>query len=132
MNEQLQAALADILKSLQAGADQVGGVAREQLPLLVQEYLAWGFWRASFWCVFGVALVAAALLISGHVRRTLKSFDNCSGDMEEMAWVLLGRGLQIFGPVPGVIVFLLNAQAALQIAVAPRVYLLEQVAKLVK
>lgn len=130
MNTKLQEILADILTVLKAAADQVGTVAKEQLPILVQEYLAWGFWSNFLtFLVIVIAMSFAAWVFIFSVKRAV--------------WVENKTNVFCFTTVASVIASVVltltffvtgwtSAMNALKVAIAPRVYLLEQVAAMVK
>jgi hypothetical protein len=136
LNDQLQAALAEILKSLHAASQQVGEVAKEQLPLLVQEYLRWGFTsNALVACAFAAATVPMAVIgircyRAGFAMVGTKDSHGYAND--PFGWFM---GASVMGALCA---FTLLAGVGgavynmVQIAIAPRVYLLERVASLVR
>lgn len=137
MNEQLQKALADILTMLQQSAETVGGAAQQEIPLLVQEYLRWGFWKAVIVCLAWVVLTSAVVLIGNRLRRQMRA------DAKEKSYgfldasdLAMGRGLVLlaqFGVfMLGVTSAIDSMLVALQVTVAPRVYLLETVIGAIK
>jgi len=144
MNPELQKAIADVLAVVKDGATFAAAAARQELPLLVQEYLRIGvvseLVTLAFWC--GAAVL---LYVSGRKLRALdlppkiavpNRYDNGTRTVDNMgylmaqffghwalpvvAWVVLGVGL--ITTVPTIV----------RILVAPRVYLLETLTRLVQ
>lgn len=131
MNDQLQKALADIITTLQKGAEQVGTVAQEQVPLLVQEYLAWGFWSAAInAAVCGGILLALLATFLVALRKSRGRWDGQGPTVPIVTFIVSGVLLFALG-VPLLIEGIGAGKELVQISIAPRVYLLEQVAALV-
>jgi hypothetical protein len=129
MSDQMKATLEEILKYLQRGIEQVGSVTQEQIPLLVQEYLKWGFAEAMMAVILCVTMWAVfPLMLRSGVKSVSKDETNGLG------WLKAGiGGLGTF------VAFAITVDlgypslmTAIQIYVAPRVYLLEQVKELMK
>ena len=123
MNEQLQQALADILLTLKAGAEVGADVAARELPLLVQEYLTWGLWQHGMTAVGLFVLFCAAVWIARWGVLAMRKNNWDAGFPMLMLGVVVGIAANVaaFDEVSKVI----------QVIVAPRVYLLEQLANLV-
>jgi len=118
MKPELQDTLTEALEALQQGKDFI----LQKAPAVIQEFIAWK--RAEHLVLTAVAaLVIVAALLT--VRWALKKDDHeelfaiaaiCSGG------VAIGAG----------IIFSFHAFSALQVWIAPRVYLLEYVASALK
>lgn len=125
MNEELQDRIAKYLDALEMSATNAGQFAIEQAPLVAQEYLAWCFYSA---LVVAVALLAAGSLGLGATffacRRYVKGKDitDCPEIMLSIIPTLISACM--------VTASVERAAAALKVAVAPRVVLLEKVAEL--
>ena len=132
MSEQLQTALADVLTVLKDAAAWSAAAAKQELPLLVQEYLRWGVVEAVA-CAAGWGLVVYGLLRLGKMCREFpyKEPQGWYGGGEGRAFGLaMGNvGFRIIAAFFSVGVFV-NLMVAAKILAAPRVYLLEQVSQL--
>lgn len=150
MNDQLQAALAAILgktvQGIEAGVSFLSG----QLPDVIEQLLIWKFAEACLWIALGlVALTPAIVLIVGLTRKQVKLqeeedvparwsrtqyvptfFRDRDGDVAEIVIFIgiISAFLVLFGAVT--VVF--NTAVAVQIWLAPKVYLIEYAASLAK
>lgn len=138
MNPELQKAIADVLAVVKNGAQFAAATARQELPVLVQEYLKWGLvesvMSALLW--FGVAIV----LWKGSrylMRQTVERFDPSFKTIRVTTarWFMQ----QAFGvyvlPVLAAVSMLAATGplfTAVKILIAPRVYLLETLTRLVQ
>lgn len=141
MNDQLQKALADILSLLAESAKTLGTAAQQEVPVLVQEYLAWGFWSAALmltlWLTLGGALHFAAFKIR-RIEVKKWAFEPQYGssgvttDGHDMKVMFGYFVLPIVGSLCIVFGGLSNIYTMLKITVAPRVYLLDTVIQAIK
>ncbi len=131
MEPTTQQALVDIIEALKSSIETVGTVARDQLPALVQDYLAWGLVDALSGIIVSVAVLAMSLVVG---QRIVRHAATCR-DQECLldGGFVLGR---IVVPSAGLAIFVgLMATAVpqlLQVLFAPRVYLLETLAHIIK
>lgn len=151
MNEQLQKALAEIISLLTESAKTVGTAAQQEIPVLVQEYLAWGFWSSMVLVMASLAGIVALWAVTRWVLQWSKAkddaqrkgwserkrddysyYDRCysNRDYEDAASSVFFARLA--GTVVLSLFLLRNLYCALQVAVAPRVYLLETVIEAIK
>lgn len=119
MNEELkQEALKRLVEYLGTAEQLVksgGDFAAEQMPLLVQEMIAWGLWSATARLAFSViAFVVGVCLI----RRGAKDPN------ADLGPPLIGLGL--FVGVLGFIGTVFETQSVIKVTAAPRIYVLEQ------
>ena len=121
MSNELQAALTKLLESLLATAEKAVDLGAEQLPLVVQEYLAWGIAAAAVWAVFCTLTLIAGLAAMRWTWGNERLWDY----LNEPAGIFLtlGSGCMVVGGIVGSIT---NTLTLIQITVAPRVYLIEQ------
>lgn len=113
----------ELLDYLQSGASFVA----EQTPLVLQEILAYYFVYHLIWvgvCV--IPLIAFALCL----RRFVKTYADLTFDSRENWGFALAFGA--VGTCAAQIGTLMNLFAAVKIAVAPRLYLIEYVSNLFK
>ncbi len=127
MNPELQKALADVVELLKQGAQAAATTAQTELPLLVREYLTWGAVDAGVWAAacLGVALTAAR-----EFKYNRNAPKDRHGDIKEGNFVACIAACLI-GTIAAVISFF-NFLTLGKILLAPRVYLLEQLAAMVK
>ena len=119
MQEELQSKLVEILSSIQAATGKATDFAMEQLPDIAQSYVMYGRVSSLFWVVAASACVYAA--VKGRAKAA-KAFD----DLE--AWPMLVW----VGAAIAAVVALVNAQEAFLVWFAPKVWLLKELAQLVK
>jgi hypothetical protein len=124
VNEELQKKLGEILNAAQSAGKEAFLFTKEQVPDILQQLLMWKLAQAIFFLVIAAGLAVAAYRFYLVFMKGLE-------DREEG---LLALGL--FGGIPAaaasLIMGIINAQTAIQIWVAPKVYLLEYAANLIK
>lgn len=142
MNEQFQKVLIDVMAVLNDAAQWSAAVAKQELPLLVQEYLRWGMVKEVVWFLVFTALAVGALRVGKYLREyeypkspVLDYYGKPTGEMKYADSCYTGKVFgniifRVFALVLGLFALwpLMNA---LKIYIAPRVYLLEQVSGLI-
>lgn len=138
MNPELQKAIGDILTVVKDGAQFAAATARQELPLLVQEYLRWGVTEAIMstllWCCTALALWK----LSRHIlRQPVTRFDPDFTTLKvtTASWVMQQTfGVYVLPVLSGLCALVATGPlfTAIKILIAPRVYLLETLAGLVK
>lgn len=129
MSDQMKKALGDILAMLADDVKALDQQAHTQVPLLVQEYIKWGLYQCWFWIAIGVIIGVAGLLVGRMLKRHAPNMTDYD-DRDFVAFI--GWAMQFVGPVLGFFFIASNAFSAIQIIVAPRVYLLQEVTRLIK
>jgi hypothetical protein len=131
MNEQLSIALATILEKALAAAQTGGQFLSEQLPDVIQQLLLFKAIESAVVCAIGLA-ICAAIAVAGYrlwkagVAIPYNKYDNDGREGR----MIIGCAMQI---AAGVIAScILTHMTWLQIWLAPKVYLLEYAAQLVK
>lgn len=143
MNPELQKAIADVLTVVKDGAQFAAATAKSELPLLVTEYLRIGvvseLVTLSFWCGAAVLLYVGGrrllalnlppkIILESRYSDGTRTTDNMgylmarffgAWTMPIAAWVVFGIGL------------ILTIPTIVKILIAPRVYLLETLGRLV-
>lgn len=122
MNDDLQKALAEILNKTTQGVEAGVGFLQRELPDVVQQLLVWHAVRSAVFCLF-------AFLIAGLLGYAAKRLWNWLSEEDD--------GSQIFAAFPAafslLFVFIaLHQSDWLQILLAPKLYLIEYAASLVK
>lgn len=109
--------LADTAKSTEA-------FVLEQAPDVARQIVAWGLWSSVFWLSVCVPFVMVGLWLLAKAFRTFKN-----GDPDCDAFTLIVVGVILCFPIVGVID---NAAQIVKIKVAPKVYLIEAAARMLK
>ena len=119
MNEKLQEALAELITLTIQGKDFV----LEQAPDVITQLLAWNFTVSLIWFIVGGLMV---LIIAPIWTATLNGKLR-DGDNDPVFAIIYS----ILAPLTGLLIITSN-MAWLQIAIAPKVYLLEYASGLIK
>jgi hypothetical protein len=119
LNDELQKALAEFVRLLTTTAQQGSDFAIAQVPSLLQQLLRWSFYSALIWVAVGAAMVVTCWRIWPHVYQHYKR----SNDFEVSPSA--ATFATVIGAVVGCLLMITNAMDALQITIAPKVWLLE-------
>ncbi len=123
INEEIKQKMVEYLQTFEAGVKKAGEFSAEQAPLVVQEFLRWEFWSHFVGAIAcAVALVVIPVVIWKIFSKT-KPYDDLR---------FVGT---LFGGVAGIVLLvglLVNSYCAGKVAVAPRIVVLQEVARLVK
>ena len=129
MNDELQNKLAEVLGGIAEGVKQAKDFAVEQLPDVAQQYIMFGrMWETAAF----VMLVAATVVCGWMVLRGWRLTSDKEASYSDHD---RGQMLMIFGSVPGfaIAIFLIvQLKAVLLVWFAPKLYLLQGIAGLVK
>lgn len=129
--DELQKILTEVLVVVKDGAAWSAAVAKQEIPLVVEEYLRWGLVEALLWAVVFV-LVAVVLLKAGKLCREFPYKDEKYNEAKDFGMFMGHMGFRGLAAL----VFTLNTVphvlGAVKILTAPRIYLLEQLSALVK
>ena len=127
MNDELQNKLAEVLGGIAEGVTQAKDFAVEQLPDVAQQYIMFGrMWETAML----VLLLTATVVFGWMFWRGWKTPDEAGYRDMERAQMLI-----IFGSIPGVvsaILCLAQLKDMLLVWFAPKLYLLQGIAGLVK
>ena len=125
MNEDIKARITTYLDHLENTANNATAFAAEQVPLVIQEYLAWCFYSSLFLtCCFG--LLSLILLVACRVFwKKDKSVEEGAG-----GWVVLSvwTGVAALGSAA---IAVTHVYDLIRVIVAPRILILEYVTNLV-
>lgn len=147
MNDQLQKVLADIIAKVTSGADAVVEFSKQQLPEVLQQLLMWHF--ISNLLSFIIPLVLLTICLTVSVRFWVKVPKQDSRDKDDRCpWIadeyrdkahmlyfkywLPGYALPAASFILGIITLCNSNLVWLKIALAPKLYLLEYAASLIK
>lgn len=118
MKEELTGKLVEILTSIQAMAGKASDFAIDQLPDIAQSYVLYGRVSGSFSTAFFV--IVSGFLAFG-IKKTKKDFDNVP--------IVFGLALLLCFST---ILSLLFIESTLLVFLAPKVWLLKELASLIK
>ena len=132
MNEDTKTILNQFLSSLMEGLNKAGAFITEQLPLVLQEYITWGIVKGMIVFIVGIAAMLSwkkwiydpAKIRLAELRRK-DSLDAMDVNM----WIGVSGIVALTVLAVGIFCGLLPATKAI---FAPRVYLIEEISKLVK
>lgn len=131
MNEQLQKALAEIIRQTMNGLDAAVSFLSSELPDVIHQLLIWYAVKNGVYFLVGlVVLIVWLVVLVKSFKYAMKAVGN-GGYAEDafVAWFLLS----LVGSIPFIAScdYLLNL-TWLQIILAPKIWLIEYAAKLVK
>lgn len=144
MDEQLQQALADIIQRATTGIDSAAAFLSAELPDVVYQLLMWYSVKSALLCVLGILFILpVTLLLASKWEKgepTQRGYDgrqmyhpttmyDVNGMLSDLAWVCLCAST--VAAVIGVIIISHNMDW-LQILIAPKIWLIEYAAHLVK
>lgn len=119
MEKELQGKLVEILSSIQAATGKAADFTMEQLPEIAQSYVVYGRASSLFWFVGASACVYFA--VKGRAK-AMKAFDDAE------VWPIFA----CIGAAVAAVIALVNAQESFLVWFAPKVWLLKELAQLVK
>lgn len=125
MNEELIDKLQETLVSIIDSATKAAEFAQDEIPQVLDQLLMWKMAESLVICVICVIAMGVGKLAIKPVFKAWKEVDNC----------FIGVGGGLFLIISGLfapIFFATYASTALQIWIAPKVYLIEYAASLVK
>ncbi len=124
MKEELQNKLVEVLTSMQSAVTKAGDFAAEQLPDIAQQYIAYGRIVEVPFAIFGWLTFAGFILMSWRLfKHAAEAGDEDSGFMGIFS--LVGTGLAgLFA--------MTQSRDAILVYVAPKVWLLKEIAQLIK
>lgn len=134
VNNNLQDALATLINKTVTGADAATSFLQQQVPDVIHQLLVWKMVEAGVTIASLLLLFIAAFVVFWKWYKYANARkEECSWDVSALvAWgVSLTFSIGVLG-IPAVIVIVSSATTALQIWIAPKVWLIEYAAKLLK
>ena len=125
MNEQLQAALADLLDKANSGIDAGATFLQAQLPDVIQQLLVWKLVASGLSCLLSVSMLIS--ISYGYYR--LVKWDIGGGAYDKGFASFMAGWIAAAGIGGAWVLFSLDW---LQIIIAPKIYLIEYAASLAK
>jgi hypothetical protein len=123
VNEQLQSKLVEILSAIQSATKTGADFALEQLPDIAQQYVIYGRVSLSIFTLIGVALLVAMSRLSLRTAHHIRNDDETG--------IATGIAAAVCA-VAGCITFAANVSAFLMVWFAPKVWLIKELAYLIK
>lgn len=115
---------------LENAAQAIGDFATKEIPPFIHEYLQWKFFEACYYTILPVI----GLLISVYILRWGIKLLNSNKDYGELEIVNVvgGSVLTLAAFIVTMVNGIPNLKTAIQIKIAPKVYLIEQAAEIIK
>lgn len=120
-SEEIKTAIVEYLKTFESGLKKAGDFSMEQVPLVVQEFLAWEFWGS----VTVATMCCLVMVVIGFLHKAGCKISDPSSEARVLTHVLsvtAWMGLAI-----GTTSELIDA---LKVSVAPRLVILEKISEL--
>jgi uncharacterized membrane protein len=105
--------------------------ADEQVPLFVEEFLSWRFWQAIVYLSISLLFLVAFLVYPAIYFIKIKTLSKLNNEDFMVATLLMCLSMLISGIISGTSA-IPNLMTAIQISVAPRVYLVEQLMRMMQ
>ena len=122
----LDTALQDLITGAVAAAETAGGFVAEEAPIVVEQVLAWNFTASLIMFIAGIVLIIVAIIATPKAIRACNSGGWAYAEAAEPLVVIPMISLYAIS------VILLFEHTWLKIAIAPKLYLLEYAADLIK
>ena len=129
MKDELQLKMVEILTAIQVGVGKSADFALEQLPDIAQQYVLYGRVWSTVSMLWWLAMLAAFAWVALRFGFLSKKVDGC-GD-----WTAARAAAALFGTAATVItsyIFPWELRSAMLVWLAPKVWLLKEVAGLVQ
>lgn len=121
MNEDVKTRLLDSLDGIGEFIRSSADFAKDQAPLVVDELLLWGFFRAAAQACLGALLLAVGLFCIRLLWKRGKAWFDLDHP-EKFVPTVIGA---ITGPIFGIICLVHGIGTAAYIKIAPRLYILD-------
>lgn len=119
-----------VIAWLESAAQKIGEFASKEVPPFIHEYLQWKFFEACYYATLPIIF----LLISSYVLhkgiKLIKSEKDYGGF--ELVPVMLGIAGTVISLIAVLVVSFTSIKTAVQIKIAPKVYLIERASELIK
>lgn len=131
MEDKANQALEQLLDRAISGVDQAVEFSQAQIPDVVEQLLMWHATESAIFMVLGLLLVIVPPIASGLIYRKLNKQGIVDDEEEHLAY--FGASFMIWLlPLIGGLFMIFGNLDWLQILIAPKLYLLEYAADLVK
>ncbi len=129
MNEELQKALAEFVRATLAGFKTGKDFVVAEAPDVIQQLIRWNFWSHVFWAVVFTVVALAVWRLAVVRMMQIRAAKDQAYDRDNYT-----AGAVACGGVVGIFscLALYNTQEALQIYIAPKVWLIEWAMEMLK
>ena len=127
MNEQLQQALTSILDKTMSGVDASFEFMQAELPDVIQQLLMWYATKSAIFAILGMVILYALLKLDTKAYKFIK--EEYDADEVFLIWGLMGSIVRAIYIWP---LCMISNLDWLKIWIAPKIWLIEYVASLVK
>lgn len=140
MEEQANKILVELLKKASNGIDAAVSFSQAQIPDVVHQLLIWSFVHSALFQLAGLLLLIAAIKLPSFARTARNngerwtSFDGRPNDgyfISSVYYDICTVFVPIFGSIMGILIIAFNFKW-LKIWIAPKLFLIEYAASLVK
>lgn len=115
---------------LENAAQAIGDFATKEIPPFIHEYLQWKFFEACYYTIIPIVCLLISLYILRYGRKLLSSDKNYGGF--EIVPVIIGSLFTVVAVIATMVNGIPNLKTAVQIKIAPKVYLIEQASEIIK
>lgn len=126
MSKELDAALIDIIQSTKEGVKTGLGFLQQQLPDIIQQLLMWELYSSIFWGVFQLCIAFGLFYVAYKVSKR-----EMTGYWDYWDKYFPSVSLYVVS-IPFIFSFLFNVATVIKISIAPKIFLMEYAAHLVK
>lgn len=131
MNEELQKQLASILEAATATAADAKDFMLAELPDVAKQLLLWELWQAAVWMTaVGVIPLVALAFWWRWASKYMKNASTSKDDKDACAGFTVGATIVVL--LWGSVAIVTNTLTIVKVLVAPKLFLLEYAATLVK
>jgi hypothetical protein len=121
-----------VMQWLESAAQQVGEFASKEIPPFVHEFLQWKFCEAAYGAVIHLAIVAMAITLLCFTRKIMSWAERHSKASDGASYLVPVASCCVV-----IVVFFTNfpvkeIKDMIQIKIAPKVYLVEKAAEILK
>ena len=128
MKQELQGKLVEILTSIQTAAGKASDFAIEQLPDIAQSYVAYGRASSVIGALLGLIFIGAAVWVARQIVKANKA----AKPYEEPIGLNVFAAAAVAVGLSGVTLLAASLQSALLVWLAPKVWLLKEIAGMLK
>jgi len=114
-------------------SQQIGDFASREIPPFIHEYLTWKFFQASYTAAWGIFITLSCFIfLCAEGKKMWKWADENARESEGFSYVAVILGYVIISLVMFFAIPNTAIKEMVQIKVAPKVYLVEKAAEIVK
>ena len=115
---------------LENAAQAIGDFATKEIPPFIHEYLQWKFFEACYYTIIPIVCLLISLYILRYGIKLLSSEKDYGGF--EIVPVIIGSLFTLCAFIATIVNCIPNLKTAVQIKIAPKVYLIEQASEIIK